>query len=341
MATLTEIRNIVSDIRKGNLKPVYLLIGRDTYFADVIVKALEKHAIAAEDRDFNYNLYYGNETGADVVVNCAQQFPVMAPRKLVILKEAQSMHQAKTELDKFVPYVGRPNYTTTLIITYSGEKTAPATNLQKAVAKSDGVVVKCDPPRDYELPTYIKDYCNGLKIGIEDKAIQLLCDYIGSPLSKLFGELKKLVQINGGTGRITTEDVEKHIGVSRDFNNFELTSALVKRDYPKCMQIIDYFRNNPKPNPTVVTAATIFNLFSRLTIAHFLPDKNDSALMEVCAAKNKYALQELKTGLRNYSAAKAVNAIHLIREFDAKNKGIGSNANEYDLLQELIFKLMT
>ena len=341
MAAATDYRKIIADIRAGKINPVYVLVGQETYFIDLIVAELEKRVVTPEDRDFNYNLYYGSQTVAESVVNCAQQFPVMADRKLVILKESQAMANAKNELDKFVQYVANPNMTTVLVITFTGEKTAATANLQKAAAKSEGIVFKSESPRDYQLPAYVKDYCQQHKISIDDKAVSMLCEYIGAPLSKLFGELGKLIQIKGGKGRISPEDVEKNVGISKDYNNWELLKAVINRDYPKCCAIIKYFRNNPKNNPTIVTGSVLFNYFAKLTVAHFLPSKDDSSLMAALEAKNAYSLGDYKTGLKTYSPAKAVNAIHHLREFDAKNKGIGSFGNEYDLLQELIFKIMT
>ena len=288
MAAATDYRKIIADIRAGKINPVYVLVGQETYFIDLIVAELEKRVVADEDRDFNYNLYYGSQTVAESVVNCAQQFPVMADRKLVILKESQAMANAKNELDKFVQYVANPNMTTVLVITFTGEKTAAAANLQRAVTKSDGIVFKSESPRDYQLPAYVKDYCQQRKLSIDDKAVAMLCEYIGAPLSKLFGELNKLIQIKGGKGRISPEDVEKNIGISKDYNNWELLKAVINRDYPKCCAIIKYFRNNPKNNPTIVTGSVLFNYFAKLTVAHFLPGKDDSSLMAALEAKNAY-----------------------------------------------------
>lgn len=341
MAINTDLRKIITDIRKGDIKPVYLLIGQETYFIDMVTDALEKYAISEDDKDFNYNLYYANETTPDTVVNCAQQFPVMAARKLVIVRETQAFYNPQTDLDKFCGYVNHPNPTTVLVITYTGEKTGPISALRKAASKGDAVVLDCNPPRDYELPTYVKDYFQQRKTGVDEKAVTMLCEYIGAPLSKLFSEVNKLLQIKGAGARITPDDVERYIGVSKDFNNIELVNAIRYRDYPKCMAIVKYFRNNPKKNPTIVTAASLFNFFTQLTLAHFLPKKDDSSLYEMLRYKNSHALKDLKAGMAAYPPVKAVNAIHYIREFDVKNKGVGSMQNEYDLLQELIFKIMT
>lgn len=170
----------------------------------------------------------------------------------------------------------------------------------------------------------------------------LLCDSIGAPLSKLFGEISKLIQIKGGKGtRITCEDIEKNIGISKDFNNFEFVTALAHRDYPKAMRIISYFERNPKTNPTVITTATMFEYFTRLVCAHYVADKSDASLMRALSLKNNAALNDLKTGMRNYNAMKAVNAIHYIREFDAKSKGVASYQDSYALLKEAVFKIFT
>lgn len=343
MSSNSDARKILTDINKRNISPIYLLYGDESYFIDIIVDALNEKAIAPEDRDFNFNQYYGHETNVDTVVNCAQQFPVFADRKLVILKEAQAMDKAKTELDKFIPYVAHLNPSSTLVVTYKSknDKFSAVSALEKAVKKAGGVVLKSTVPKDYELPTYVKDFCRDRKVGIEDNAVQMLCEYIGTPLSKLFGELNKLILITADTKRITASDVERHIGVSKDYNNFELKSAVCRRDYPRCMAIVNYFRINSKANPTVLTVGTLFNYFSKLLIAHFLPVKDDVSLSNVLGSPYSKALQEFKAALKAYPPAHTVKAIHAIREFDSKNKGVNSFANEYDLLQELIFKIMT
>lgn len=337
----SNIRQIISDIDKGKFKPVYFLYGSEAYYIDLIVDHLEASAVAPEDRDFNYNLYYGVDTDIETVVGAAQQFPVMADRKLVILKEAQAMLNAKSQLEKLIPYLEKPNGTAILVVTYKGEKFNAILPVVKAAGKT-GVTFKSESPRDYELPVHVKDYCQQHKTGIDDKAVSMLCDYIGGPLSKLFGELNKLIQIKGsGGGRITSEDVERNIGISKDYNNFEFQKAIQQRNYPKCMAIIKYFHNNPKANPTVVTTAVLFSFFSKLAIAHFVTPRTDAALMSALELKTPYALREMKEGMRNYPPANTINAIHHLREFDAKSKGVNSFQKEYDLLKELVFKIMT
>lgn len=335
------IREIISSIRKGNCAPVYILMGEEAYYIDLIVENLERYVINESDKDFNYNVFFGNDADIDYVVATAQQFPVMAPRKLVILKEGQSMIQAKNQLERFAPYVSRPNQNTVFAIVYKGEPLGASSKLIKAAKEGGAVIFRSDVPRDYELESHVRDYCADRRITIDEKAMKMLCEYIGAPLSKLFGEINKLITIKGGTGRITCDDIEKNIGISKDFNNFELINALSVKDYPKAIRIVNYFESNPKLNPTVVTTAVIFNYFSNVVIAHYLPDKSDDSLKSELGLKSKPQLWTLKDGMRNYSPATAVNAIHHIREFDSKSKGIGSYLNEYDLMRELVFKLFT
>ena len=335
-------REIITDIRKKKFAPVYLLMGEEPYYLDKIADALADNVIPEEDRDFNSEIFYGSDADIAVVAGAAQQFPVMAERKLVMLREAQSMFKAKTQLEALAPLVKNPHASTVLVVVFKGENISDTSELMKAASKSDNVVVFKSPKlRDYHLGAPLKEYCASIGVGIDDKAMNLLCEYIGSPLSKLFGEVDKLKVAIGSRDRITAQDVENNIGISKDFNNFELKAAVGERNYPKAMQILNYFRKNPKQNPTVLTGVTLFDLFSKLCIAWFSSDRSDSGLVKQLELKNSFALNEFKTALRNYNASQSVRGVHAIREFDAKTKGIGSLQNEYDLLNELIFNLLT
>lgn len=338
----SDYRKLINDIKKGkDLAPVYILMGEESYYIDCLVDAFENYLIPEDDRDFNFSLYYGNETDVETVIASAQQFPVMADRKLVILKEAQSMHQAKTQLDKFAPYIARPNKTTVLVIAYKGDSLNASSKIIKAASTSKSEVYKSDTVKDWQLSGHVKDFCSSMGYSIEEKAVMMLCEYIGSPLSKLFGEIKKLIMIKGSDKRITASDIEAHIGVSKDYNNFELIKAVGIKNYPQAMKIIRYFEKNPKTNPTVVTNSMLFGFFQKIAICHYLSDKTEKGLMEGLGLKNSWALKDVKEGLRFYNPRQAVNGIHFCREFDTKSKGIESFQNEFDLLRELIFKLFT
>lgn len=347
MAALSPtFRDFYTRLRKGEFNPINILMGEEAYYIDFIVSAFETLAIPEEERDFNFQILYGNDTDIETVIASAQQLPVMADRKLVILKEAQTMQNAKAQLERLASYAMRPNNATILVIAYKEqpgkEKITATSKLLKAVAASNGIIFKSPAIRDYQLPAHLKDYCTSKGVIIDDQATKMLCEYVGAPLSRLFTEVEKLIISKGNDkSKITSTDVEENIGISKDFNNFELISALSVKDYPKAVRIIRYFASNPKNNPPVVTTSTLFNYFSKLVIAWFQSDKSDASLQTALDLKSGYALKEYKTGLSHYNATQAVNTVHAIREFDRKSKGVGSLQNEYELLQELIFRICT
>lgn len=337
-----SFREIITSIKKKNFAPVYILMGEESYYIDKIVEALENNVVDEADKDFNQITFYGADAEIGNVIGSAQQYPVMADKQLVMLKESQSMHNAKTQLDKLASYVSHPNPTTVLAIVYKGDSLAASSQLIKKGKEAGAVIFKSDSLRDYQLAGPIKDYCTSNGVGIDEKAIQLLTDYIGNPLSKLFGEIDKLIiSCAGNEKRITPELIERNIGISKDFNTFELLKAMARKDYPKAIMIVEYFARNPKQNPVVVVNGTLFNYFSKLFIATVSRDKSDSNLMSELDLKNEYALRDYREGMRFYNARQALAAVHAIREHDGKTKGIGSNQNEYDLLKELMFTIFT
>ena len=341
-STGVAFREVMTDIKKGNYAPVYLLMGEESYYIDEIAKALENNVVDEADRDFNSMTFYGADSDIGRVIGSAQQFPVMSDRQIVLLKEAQTMTQAKSQLDKLASYVSKPNMSTVLVVTYKGDSLPATSALMKAASKSDCLVFKSEKLKDYQLSGPIIDYCSSKGIGIDEKAVSLICDYIGNPLSKLFGEIDKLIVAGGkDMKRITPEIIEKNIGISKDFNTFELVKAVAMKDYPKSMMIVEYFSRNPKQNPGVMIVASLFNFFSKLFIATITRDKSDASLMEALELKTPYALKDYRAGLQHYNARMALAAIHALREHDCKTKGIGSTQNEYDLLKELIFRFFT
>lgn len=334
-------RDLINEISGGKYAPVYLLMGEEDYYIDKISDLLESVVVAEDEKDFNAAIYYGADVDVRQVISRAQQFPLMSDRQLVVLKEAQAMEKAKTNLETLVPYVKHANKTTVLVIIYKGEPLAASSQLVKTIQAEGGVVFKSERIRDYNLAGPLSDYCKEKKVEIEDKSLNLLCDYIGGPLSKLFGEVDKLIVAAGPNGRVTPDLIESVIGISKEYNSFELINALATRDYPKSMRIVEHFSRNPKLNPGVVVTATLFNYFSKLFIAAISKDKSDSALMKELDLKNSFALKDYKNGLKNYRAAVIDSIIHAIRNHDVMTKGVGSTQNEYDLLKELIFKIFT
>lgn len=337
-------RDIIDRIKKKEFASVYLLMGEEPYYIDLIVEALEGHVVKEENQAFDQLIFYGADSDLDVVIASARQYPVMGERQLVILKEAQTYPGSKTQLDKLASYITHPNSQGVFVLAYKGDNISATSVLMKAASKAgDNVVVFKSPKiKEYQLSGPIKDYCRMKKIGIEESALQILIEYIGNSLQKLFGEIDKLIVSAGqGAQRITAEMVEENIGISKEFNNFELTKALSTKDYPKTMRILNYFRKNPKNNPTVMTTSILQKFFSQLIVAHYTQDKSDSALMEALQLKSPYALKEIRDGLRMYTPRQSLAAISALRDFDCKSKGIGSLQNEHDLQQELIFKIFT
>lgn len=337
-----QYRTILTDIAKKNFAPVYILMGEEPYYIDAIAKALEANVVEEENRDFDSMVFYGADTDISSVVATARRLPVMSERQLVILKESQSMQNAKMQLEKLTSYAEKPNLQTVLVVTYKGEALKSTSKLIKAVTASGGVVFKSAMVRDYQLSGPVKDYCASKRISIDDKAVSLLCEYIGNPLSKLFGEIDKLiVGLGSQVSRITADDIERNIGISKDFNNFELVKAVASKNYNMAMRIATYFQDNPKQNPVIVTVATLFKFFAQLTEVEFMADKSDQAMMQALDIKNIYALTDIKTAMRNYNARQSVNAIHALRELDCKIKGIDSFQNEHELLKEFLFTIFT
>lgn len=335
-------RDIIADAAKQKFAPIYILHGEEAYYLDLVCSAIEKHAVADDDRDFNCNIFYGNDADFDMVIAAAKQYPVMAPRRLVVLKEAQSAAGNKNSLDTFAQYFERPNPACVFVLVYKGEPFKATSKLMKAAAKSNAVVFLSPAVRDYEVGKHITDYCASKRVSIDQKANAMLAEFLGSSLSKIFGEIDKLILAAGpGTSRITPEMVEKNIGFSKDYNNFELTSAMAKGNYTKAMRIVDVFSKNPNKYNTTPIAAQLFNFYQKVLMAGMSADRSESRLMELTGARNIYALNEVKDAMRHIPPPKAVRCIHAIREFDCKIKGNGSQQNQHELLKELIFKLFT
>lgn len=318
-------------------------MGAETYYIDKITEALENYVVKEEDKEFDSTILYGSDSEIGKVLEAAGRYPMMSDKRLVILKEAQTLRRAKEQLDKLKAYVARPNYSAVLCIVYKGDSLSQTSPLLKECKKNQQIEIFDSPKiKEYKLGEVVKDYCSDHQIRIEDKAIELLVSYMGSSLSSIFTELEKLEVSMHKTQKIITSDlINEHTGFNKEFNVFELKDSLAKRDYFHSLNILKYFEENPNANPTVLIISTIFGFFQKLLIASFNKDKNDKALMEVLSLKTPYALREIRTGMQSYNAYQIVEAIHSIRDFDAKSKGIGSTQNDYSLLKELILRLLT
>lgn len=342
--TKGSFRAIMSDIRKGEFAPIYLLMGEEPYYIDSLTAALEANVVKDdEEREFNFTTVYGQEADIAQVIATCQQFPFMSERRIVLLKEGQSMQRAKDNLELLAPYVEKPNSQTVLVVVFKGGVINATSKLMKAASNSESAVVyKSVKLRDYELAGPITEYCRDKKIGIGEDAVKLLIDFIGADLWSLFGTIDKLILAGAKeTGRITPELILKHVRASKEFSNFELINSIAKRDFNRCLRIISAFKSNPKNNPVVVTVGNLFAFFSKLLIAQMSGETSEAGLMKASGVKSSYAFRDYMIAMRGYKIMDTINAIHLLRELDIKSKGVESFQDEFGLLTECIFNIFS
>lgn len=342
-STAVEFREIMTDLRKRKYAPVYILMGEEPYYLDCVVDALEAGVVSEDEKDFNCNIFYGSDADLDQVITSAKQFPMMAERRLVILKEGQSVPGGKTALDNLHVYLKHPNPTCVFVIVFKGDTLNATSDLMKEAKKCGAVVFNSPKVRDYQVASHISDYCAQRSVTIDDKASAMLSDFVGESIGKLAKEIDKLILASGNVKnlRITPEMVERNIGASKDYNSFELVNAMATNDYTKAMKIVEGFARNPRQNPTVLICSVLFNFYQKLVIANMQRDKTDSSLMKALGLKSSYALRDIRAGMRYVGPMKAIRCIGAIRDFDAKSKGIDSMQKEHELLKELIFKLFS
>lgn len=327
---------ICRQIAAGNLVPVYLLHGEEGYFIDELVKRFEE-LLPEEERDFNLYTLYGPEAGADGVMDVCRRFPMMAARQVVILKEAQSMRA--DQLNRLHHYVEHPNDTTVLVIASRGAK-AKGKELIDSV-KKNGLIFESKKIGERNILSAISDLVKEKKLNVDPKALSMLRDFIGTDMARLYNEIDKLAFILGPGAMITPEAIERNIGISKDYNNFELVDAINARNAAKAFAIVGYFAANPKANPTVMTSAVLFNHFSNLLIYHYTRDKTQAGYMDALGLKSPWALRNYEAAARSYNVRQTIEIISALREFDTRSKGVGSRQNEYDLLRDLVFRILS
>ncbi len=331
-----EFQKILSDLKAKKYEPIYTLTGDEPYFIDTISDYIQKHVLSPDEQEFNQTVLYGRDTSAALVNDTARRYPMMAPYQVVIVKEAQ-------DLDRFEDleiYVKAPQPQTILVLNYKYKKPDGRKPLTKLL-KNKGVFYESKKLYDNEVPGWIQTYVKERGYHIEAKAAMMLRDFLGQDLSKIANEIDKLmITMQGDEKIITPALIEKNIGISKDFNNFELEDAIANRDVFKANLIIDYFDKNPKNNPYVVTMITLFNFFSNLMICYYLPDKSDKGIAAALKIRPYFAKKYL-LGMRKYKAGKVLQIVSEIRDYDARGKGIGNvSATHGELLKELVYKIL-
>lgn len=335
----SQCRQIINDVKNGNFVPVYLLMGTEPYYPDLVCDEIIKYALTDSERDFNQTVFYGLDTDAGTVASECRSYPMMAERRLVVLKEAQSM---KT-LEDLATYASDPMESTVLVILMHGASADKRRALYKNVQKK-GVVLVSDALRDYEMPQWITSFYKSRGLDIEPAAAALLSEYAGTDMSRIMLETEKMQKnLPEGTVRVNVADIEKNVGISRQFSIFELTKALSYMKAEKALKIAAYIGNGPKFMLLLATAP-LYTHFYRILKYEAALLKNP-AMSKADRAKllgiNPYFMEEYDVAARNYPIRRCMKVISLLEEYDFKGKGGGSGeASQGDLLMELVSKIL-
>ena len=331
-------QTIMQDLKNRSFAPFYLLMGDESYYIDSISDYIASHVLSPEESDFNQTICFGSDVTAVQVADMARRYPMMAEYQVIIVKEAQNIRS----LEALEKYLKNPVKSTILVWCHKNGK-IDARKKVLGVAQSVGVVFESKKLRDYQLPDFIQNYLKPKKISIDPKSCQMIADYIGADLSRIVSELDKiLIYLPEDDRRITPEVVEKEVGVSKDFNAFELRNAIVSKDVFKANQIIKYFDNNPKAGSLYSFLPLLFSFFQNLMIVHYTPNKSsEQDIARALDLKSAWGSKDFITGLRNYSARKTMEIISKIREVDGKSKGLDNpNTGAGELMKELIFFIL-
>lgn len=342
---MEEVTRIVKDIKNKNLKPIYFLMGEEPYYIDQLADFIADNVLTEEERGFNQMVLYGRDVTLDDVVSQAKRFPMMAERQVVIVKEAQDLSRAiLAQPDKskntLEAYAENPQPTTVLVFCYKYKKLDKRKRVYKALAKN-GLIFESKKLYENQVGDWIRRVMTGKGYTVEPKAAHMLVEFLGTDLSKINNELEKLRLILPEGSTITPLAVEQNIGISKDFNNFELQRAIGDKDVVKAHRIINYFAQNPKDNPMVVTIALLFSFFQNLLIYHGLPSKDKSSVAKALKV-NPYFVGQYVDAARNYPMKKVSHVVNLLRTADVKSKGVGAyNIPQGDLLKELLVQIMS
>ena len=343
--TVSEYERLAREIRSRKFAPVYLLMGEESYFIDSLADLLAATVLDEAARAFNQITVYGRDSEAGQVINLCRQMPMMGQYQVVILKEAQQLKG----LDKLALYTQKPSPTTILVICHKEKNADKRSAFYKGCA-ANGTVLESVRPRDYEIAAWLQQFIRQKGFTIDPKALSMLTDHLGTDIAKISNEIRKLtVSLPEGTQRITDADIEANIGISKDFNNFELCKAVVTRDMARALMIAEHFARNPKDNPLLLTVMALFGQFKELFVVNYLrwlarhkgrPFPPDTELMRILRKTNTFVIGEIKQNAAGWDNRKVFNILGLLREYDAKSKGLNAGgAPDGELLRELLLKI--
>jgi len=328
---------ILTDLKNKIYKPIYFLSGEEPYFIDLITKYINDNVLNDAEKSFNQTVIYGKDTDIYTVINTAKRFPMMANHQVVIVKEAQNIKN----IDDLVHYAAAPLKSTLLVINYKYKTLDKRKKLYKALA-DNGVLYESKKLYDNEVPGWINAYLKKKNRSIEPGAAALLNEYLGNDLSKIANELDKLIiTLPDGEFNITSNHIERNIGISKDYNNFELHKALTQKNVLKANRIVNYFAQNQKDNPFTMTIATLYHFYSKVLSYHFVKDKKDKKSVAATLKVNPYFLGDYELAAKNYNPKKTVEIIGLLREYDLKSKGYNNvSTPPGELLKEMVYKIL-
>lgn len=330
--------DIIKEMKKGDYRPVYFLHGEEPYFIDAVADFAEKNCLNETEKAFNQTVLYGKDINYMNVLDAARRMPMMAPRQLVMIREAQSMR----DIASLEAYIKQPALTTVLVICHKHKKLKMNTKFGKLV-KENALVLESKKLYDNQVPGFIKKFIKGLKLDIDDAAAELLGEYLGADLGKVVNELEKLaINLEKGT-LVTPKIIEDNIGISREYNVFELQRALAVKDKDKVYRIIRYFTALPKKNPMILVLGSLYNFFSKVLIFHAVSRQSEAEILSALKLKSKFFIKDYRAAARNYPYAKTLAIINILHEYDLKSKGVDvnlTNMADGDLYKEMIYKIL-
>jgi len=332
---MSDVTKIVSDIEKGILKPVYFLMGEEPYYIDKISEFIENNILTEEEKGFNQMVLYGRDVTIEDIADNAKRFPMMADKQVVIIKEAQDLSRT---IENLTSYVENPQPSTVLVLCYKYKTIDKRKKLYKAIQKA-GVVYESKKLYENQVAEWIRRVLSGKKYEIDTKATLMLIEFLGTDLSKISNELDKLMVVLPAGSKITAKTIEENIGISKDYNNFELRKAVGERNVFKVNQIINYFAQNQKANPLIMTISLMNGFFTQLLIYHSLSDKSKNSVARALGV-NPFFVSDYSVAAKNYPMRKVSQVIGLLRDADVKSKGVGANLPAGDILKELLFKII-
>jgi len=332
-----SFENILLDLKKKIYSPVYFLYGEESYFIDVISDFIERNVLSELEKEFNQTIIYGKDIDIPTLASYARRFPMMSNYQVIIVKEAQDLNK----LEELEPYIINPMESTLLVLCYKYEKIDRRKTLFKSIEKK-GILFESARLYDNKIPDWIGEYVRKRNYSISTKACFLLAEFLGNDISKIVNEISKLIINIPEKQEITEEYVEKNIGISKDYNIFELQKALGKKEVLKANQIINYFAANPRDNPLVKVIPLLFSYFSKILIYHHLRDKSRNNVAAALSI-NPFFVMDYQQAAANYTSGKLTSIISLLREYDLKAKGVDSSGTSFpdgELLKELIFRIL-